>query len=191
MAIDFSKLNGIAYTPRNAPDSPSEQPDGADIVKPYEGTQNPAQGTTENDSAIKTLQRRADLNGADKERALKVYKTYQHNLITVSQLQAEILKGAAAGGDLCDLFLKAAHAIALLTNDNVFYGEIERDVRAVHGIGLSEAAPLRAELEEIEGRLLKLRAAAETATGDDLKRIQHAIAEHERQAEVIRVRSSG
>ena len=104
-------------------------------------------------------------------------------------MQAEILKGAAAGADIYDLFLKAVKALSLLTNDNVIYGEVERNVRAVYGIGLSEASPLSAELEEVEGRLSKLRAAAQNEKGDDLKRIQHAIAEHEARAAAIRAKT--
>lgn len=185
MDIDFSKLDGIAYTPRNAPESPSEPFLTEGVIIPPKA-ENPVQGNSEDERAINILQRQADINGAEKERALTVCRTYQQNLIAVSQMQAEILKGAAAGADIYDLFLKAVKALSFLTNDNVIYGEAERDVRAVYGIGLSEAAPLSAELEEVEARLSKLREAEETTSGDELKRIQNAIAEHEKRAAALK-----
>ena len=188
MDIDFSKLDGIAYTPRNAPESPSEPFLSEGVIIPPKA-ENPVQGNSEDERAINILKRQADINGAEKERALTVCRTYQQSLIAVSQMQAEILKGAAAGADIYDLFLKAVKALSLLTNDNVIYGEVERNVRAVYGIGLSEASPLSAELEEVEGRLSKLRAAAQNEKGDDLKRIQHAIAEHEARAAAIRAKT--
>ncbi|MBR4628716.1 MAG: hypothetical protein IKO47_14075 [Ruminococcus sp.] len=87
-------------------------------------------GQSEADTAaISQLQRRADSAKADHERALAVYKKYQQNMIAVSQIQTDIIRGAASGTDTGELLLKAVHAIALMTNDNVFYGTVERALK--------------------------------------------------------------
>lgn len=48
----------------------------------------------------------------NKDRELKVYKQYQHNIRESEMLQHSILKGLAAGEDLGALFLQAVKAIA-------------------------------------------------------------------------------
>ena len=76
------------------------------------------------------LQRRADNQRDAIARAAEVYKRYQANIKATETLQAEILKGVAAGEDIYQLFLKAAKALSLTISNDLFYLQIERDLAA-------------------------------------------------------------
>lgn len=115
----------------------------------------------------------------DHRRSLEVYQTYQENIKKSSQLQTEILKGLKAGEDVYSLFLKAAKAISLMTSNMLFYSQTEEGLKSIYGRGLQEKPPLQMELEEVQGRLQKLREAEKREDSPDSReRINRAIQAH-------------
>ena len=116
----------------------------------------------------------------DHQRSLEVYKTYQENIKRSGQLQTEILKGIKAGEDIYSLFLKAVNAISLMTSNNLFYTQLEGDIRAIYGQGLLDPLPLQIELQETQERLTRLREAEQRELdGDSKDRIKRAVKAHE------------
>ena len=191
MELDFSKLNNLAFMdftelpPEKQPSKTPSEPfleDGRYKTPPEE--ENALQGQIEGLQGISILQRQADANKADRERALAVYREYQSNIKVSSQLQTDILKGAKRGEDIYSLFLKAVQAISLMTSNTVFYSQLNDDIRAIYGAGLLEPKPLELELEEVQGRLERLIEASKrgTETADSLQRIASAIKAHEQRA---------
>lgn len=69
----------------------------------------------------------------DHQRSLEVYRAYQENTMKSEQIQAEILKGIRTGEDVRSLFLKAAEAIAIMTNNPAFFSQIEEDTQRIYG----------------------------------------------------------
>ena len=194
MELDFTKLNktvkihhrtGGQKQPSKMPTETLLEPEG--YKTPLE-EENALQGLTEGLQGIPILQRQADANKAEKERALAVYREYQKNIKLSGQLQTDILKGAKRGEDIYSLFLKAVQAISLMTSNTVFYNQLNDDIRAIYGAGLSEPQPLKLELEEVQTRLEKLREASkrETEPADSLQRIEKAIQAHEQRTTELR-----
>ncbi len=191
MELDFTKLNSLAFMdfseippekqPSKMPTETLLEPEG--YKTPLE-EENALQGLTEGLQGIPILQRQADANKAEKERALAVYREYQKNIKLSGQLQTDILKGVKRGEDIYSLFLKAVQAISLMISKTVFYSQLNDDIRAIYGAGLSEPQPLKLELEEVQTRLEKLRDAStrETEPADSLQRIERAIQAHEQRA---------
>lgn len=191
MELDFTKLNSLAFMdfaeippekqPSKTPLEPLLEPEG--YKTPLE-EENALQGQIDGLQGIPILQRQADANKAEKERALAVYREYQENIKRSGQLQTDILKGAKRGEDIYSLFLKAVQAISLMTSNTVFYSQLKDDIRAIYGAGLLEPKPLELELEEVQERLEKLREASKRGTepADSLQRIERAIQAHEQRA---------
>lgn len=119
-------------------------------------------------------------------KALNVYKQYQSNILKSSQLQTAILKGIEAGEDVYNLFLKAIKAISLMVNDELFYKQVETDLKAIYGIGLINKIPLKEELKQTMDRLKKLQqAGSKELNGDVKERILKAIAIHKQRIAII------
>lgn len=59
----------------------------------------------------------------------EVFKEYQDNIRKSKSLRSEITKGVNAGEDLKELFLKAVKAISLMTDDSLYYKNIEEKIR--------------------------------------------------------------
>lgn len=111
--------------------------------------------------------------------ALEVYRAYQKNIKASSQLQTDILKGIKAGESLYSLFLQAAKAISLMTNNGLFYSQIEADTVAIYGAGLLQKDPLQKALADTRERLGRLQQAEGREQDPDTKqRIQAAINAH-------------
>jgi hypothetical protein len=66
----------------------------------------------------------ADNKGEVREDRLEVYVRYQKNAVASAQLRREILLGAKADMDYKTLFLKAAKALSLVTDNELFYNQI-------------------------------------------------------------------
>ena len=92
---------------------------------------------------IKPLVNKENVIEALQERLAGVYKEYQQNIKTSSQLQTEILKGARAGEDIYSLFLKAVKAISLMTSNTLFYSQIEGDIREFWAAPRASYLPLQ------------------------------------------------
>lgn len=191
MELDFTKLNSLAFAgfteipPEKQPSKTPSEPfleDGRYKTPPEE--ENALQGQIEGLQGISNLQREADSIKEERERAKAVYREYQKNIKTSGQLQTALLKGARQGEDIYSLFLKAVKAISLMTSNKAFYSQIEDDIKTIYGAGLLELKPLELELEEVEGRLQRLREAhqRETEPADSLQRIASAIKAHEQRA---------
>lgn len=191
MELDFTKLNSLAFAgfteipPEKQPSKTPSEPfleDGRYKTPPEE--ENALQVQIEGLQGISTLQREADSIKEERERAKAVYKKYQQNIKTSGQLQTALLKGARQGEDIYSLFLKAVKAISLMTSNTAFYSQLEDDIKAIYGAGLLEPKPLELELEEVEGRLQRLREASQRGTepADSLQRIASAIQAHEQRA---------
>lgn len=61
---------------------------------------------------------------AFKDKTADVYKQYQANIKQAQFLKADILKGLHSREEIRTLFVKAATAIALMTNDKVFEKQV-------------------------------------------------------------------
>lgn len=133
-------------------------------------------------SDISKCNKQQELNN----KALNVYKQYQSNILKSSQLQTAILKGIEAGEDVYNLFLKAIKAISLMVNDELFYKQVETDLKAIYGIGLINKMPLKEELKQTMDRLKKLQqAGSKELNGDVKERILKAIATHKQRIAII------
>lgn len=183
--LDFTGL----FSPEEAAESPTEPLLGAGAIDNPTEPQKPVQGQInglEREQA-KQLFLQATREQEDHRRSLEVYREYQENIKTSSQLQTSILKGIKAGEDVYSLFLKAAKAISLMTSNTLFYNQTEEDLIAIYGRGLQEKPPLQMELEGVQERLQKLREAEKREEASDSKqRIQRAIQAHENRATELR-----
>jgi hypothetical protein len=190
MELDFSRLNGLSSEQSGEIASqPSKTPTKTFLeIDEYDTTNEKSalDGLTEGLDGVPILQRQADANKAEKERALEVCRRYQENMKRSGQLQTDILKGIRRGENIYSLFLKAAQAISLMTSDTVFCNQINNDIKAIYGAGLSEPKLLELELEEVQGRLEKLRKASEQETEDSQRRIRQAIQVHEQRIDELK-----
>lgn len=181
LVLDFAGLFSEQTPEKQAPESPVEPLLGRGEYKTIAEEQKPVERTTE---SVEGQQAIALLRGTQRERenrqrSLEVYKTYQENIKTSSQLQTDILKGLKAGEDVYSLFLKAVKAISLMTSNTVFYTQAEADLKAIYGRGLQHKPPLQMELQEAQKRLQRLLEAEQRETEPDSKnRIQRAIKAH-------------
>ena len=138
LTLDFSGLFSGEIPEKQAPESTAEPLLGAGEYKTLTEPQTPVGRLPEGleGQQAKKLYLDTQREREDRQRSLDVYRTYQENIKTSSQLQTEILKGIHAGEDVYSLFLKAAKAISLMTSNSLFYSQIEDDIRAVYGRGL-------------------------------------------------------
>lgn len=198
MELDLTRLNSLAFLDfageKKAPKKPSEEQKSEREYKTLAEPKKPLELNTEGLEGIRQLQREADRKKQDIDRSLAIYREYQQNIKTSSQLQTELLKGARAGEDIYSLFLKAVKAISLMTSNNLFYNQLEGDIRAIYGRGLQEAPAIDIELEQVTERYIRLLSALEREPdGDSRDRIKQAVKAHEnkiRELEALRERES-
>lgn len=114
------------------------------------------------------------------ERARAVYAEYQENIKKSELLQTEIIKGVKAGESTAALLIKAAECITAMTGNKLFADQIHRDIVELYGDIFHDKGALQIELQEVEGRLAKLKA----YRGANIP--LQAIREHERKAQEIR-----
>lgn len=159
LVLDFSGLFSPIEGEKQAPESPTEPLLRAGEYKTITEPQKPAERLTEGleGQQAKKLYLDTQREREDHKRSLEVYKTYQENIKTSSQLQTDILKGLKAGEDVYSLFLKAAKAISLMTSNSLFYSQIEADIEAIYGRGLQHKPPLQKALQEAQERLQLIR----------------------------------
>lgn len=176
--IDFSALDAIS-----APSAPTthEQGGGGKLSTP-----DPTSANRGNSDGLERLQREADQNKDDRERARDVYNEYQHNILAASEAKNAILKGIDKGESLCALLLLAAEAIARTTNDSIFASVVKRKMVEVRGLGLGDPEALDMERQAIEQRLEKLHNALERERGTEQESgIKWAIRAHEQERQHI------
>ena len=116
----------------------------------------------------------------------------REDLARANELQAEIFHGISRGEPAERLLLKAIESMALRDGDTVSYKEARENMKAIYGIGLGEEVPLQIELEEVEGRLTKLRESYDREKDSDQKdmveRLKNASRAHEERDESPRAR---
>lgn len=188
IVLDFAGLFGDCVEQKSRSKTPSETIlEGGQYKtitepqKPVEGLKTGLQGIPQKEppEQAKILLLNTQREREDRQRSLEVYRTYQENIKTSSQLQTEILKGLKAGEDVYSLFLKAAKAISLMTSNRLFYSQIEADIEAIYGRGLQHKPPLQKELQETQTRLQRLLEAGQRKQPpDNRERIQRAIEAH-------------
>ena len=182
VVLDLAGLFGSDIGEKQAPEQPVEQRNASGEYKTIADTEKPVKRLVEGleSQQAKQLHLEAVREREERERTLEIYREYQRNTMTSSQLQTEILKGARAGEDIYSLFLKAVKAISLMTSNSLFYTQLEGDIRAIYGRGLQEAPAIDIELEQVVQRYIKLLEALEREQdGDSKDRIKRAIAAHE------------
>lgn len=157
--LDFKGLLGEA----------TSEPAAATTAAARDNIPPPQQSASESAPAMPQLTREAEENRRDLERARKVYKEYQHNILASSTLRSEITKGTNTGEPLERLFLKAVECIAKMTGDSSFYTIIERNVREIYGAGMLEQVPLDMEIKALLRRRDLLAAAYERETETDTR----------------------
>lgn len=132
------------------------------------------------------LQRQADQNAAEQERAAAAYKHYQDNIRAAGQLTTDIIKGLNTGQDIHDLFLMAVKAICCMTSDNYLYNHAEETIKTIYGVALGQQKPLELELAAVEERIYNLEEAILWVDQPDEKqRIENAIKWHKQRQEEI------
>lgn len=179
--LDFAGLFGSTTGEKQAPEKPVEPLKGEGEYKTLTAPQKPVERLTEGLQSQQAVQLHleAKREQEERQRTLEIYRTYQENIKTSSQLQTEILKGIKAGESVYSLFLKAAKAISLMTSNSLFYSQTEADTIAIYGEGLLEKAPLQKQLTDTQQRLQRLEEALERELEADSKeRIKRAIAAH-------------
>ena len=179
MELDLTRLNALAKEGKTALKQPLgdavNKTEARTLTSPQKGVEAEIEGS----AGIKKLQREADRRKDEIERTMEISQTYQANSKASSQLQTEILKGAAAGEDCYSLLLKACQAISLMTGNRLFYQQIFADILSIYGEGLGEEKPLQMQLAGAQERLRKLESALDRETTQDSKaRIAKAIAAH-------------
>lgn len=186
LVLDFSGLFTGEPPEKQAPESPVEPLLGAGEYETITEPQKPTERLTEGleGQQAKKLYLDTQREREDRQRSLEVYRTYQENIKTSSQLQTEILKGLKAGEDVYSLFLKAAKAISLMISNSLFYSQIEADIEAIYGRGLQHKPPLQKALQEAQERLRRLLEAEQREPeGDSKERIKAAIKAHRAEIE--------
>lgn len=136
----------------------------------------PVETKIEGLQGIHKLQRQADAKKEEIARTEATNREYQQNSLKASQLQAEILKGTKAGEDIYSLFLKAVKAVSVMTSNDLFYKQLEADIRTIYGEGLLEPIPLQMEIQQTQERLQRL---GEAYSREPIESIQRAIEAHE------------
>lgn len=132
------------------------------------------------------LQRQADQNADDQERAAAAYKHYQDNIRAAGQLTTDIIKGLNTGQDIHDLFLMAVKAISCMTSDNYLYNHAEETIKTIYGVALGQQKPLELELAAVEERLNNLEESILWVDQpDEKRRIENAIKWHRQRQEEI------
>jgi len=128
MELDLTKLNKLKeqstspYTPLKG-----REGEGATIIAP--DNEKPVESRTELPGGVFSLQREADLNTEQRQRAFEICKKYQDAIKATESLQAEIMKEVNQGGrDYKDLFLKACKIVSLATCNNIFHDHIAREI---------------------------------------------------------------
>lgn len=180
--LDFAGLFGSTTGEKQAPEKPVEPLKGEGEYKTLTAPKKPAERLTDGLQSQQAvlLHLEAKREQEERQRTLEIYRTYQENIKTSSQLQTEILKGIKAGESVYSLFLKAAKAISLMTSNSLFYSQTEADTIAIYGEGLLEKAPLQKQLTDTQQRLQRLREALNREIEADAKeRIRRAIKAHE------------
>ena len=115
-----------------------------------------------------------------KQRYAEICREYQRNQIDTASLQTEIIKGVRQGESIYKLFLTAVKAIAVMSNSQVIYEQVSKDVPIVYGVGLAEHEPLENEIGEVQRRLGLLTRAVENETDSENRgRLEAAVKAHQ------------
>lgn len=110
----------------------------------------------------------------------ETYRDWKVGETSDTTMEIAILKGIEEGKNVAGLFLMAAKALSIVTNNSAFFTQVEADLSAMHGYGLQDQSVVAMEIESAEIRLEKLKKAIEGAPEAEAKRMERAIASHEK-----------
>ena len=150
---------------------------------PEESTTPEAQETPEQPQS-NPLFREQQRQRENAEQAATVYEAHQAAIKKVSNTEAEILKGLAAGENIAALFLKAVEGLSLLTGNALLYEQAAADIGTIYGYALRDPAAAELEAESVRERLRRLEAAA-IDNPDSAENIARAIRAHRAQLEKL------
>ena len=132
----------------------------------------------------------------DSEQTENICKQYQENRLKASQGMTDIIKAAEYGITPYQLFFTAIEVIDSLVNDGgIFVQTVKQNLDKVADRAIKIAAesgysysaePKKAELTAAKDRLERLKTALTKSTGDNRKRIENAIKEHERELKILK-----
>jgi hypothetical protein len=124
----------------------------------------------------------AEREREERKRISEIFRDYEENRKITELILAQLEKGTAAGEDIHILFLEAAEAISRMRGEPSFYEQMEKNIMAIYGVAFGQQKPLERKINDMKGRILKLKAALNVNIGQDEKaRIKRAIAEHEKE----------
>lgn len=123
------------------------------------------------EAASPQLQRIADTNKHNNNRADEVYKSYQENSARAGALMGDILNGVQSNEDPYSLLLKATEALGLVTSNTVFHTTVKKNILRVNGEVLQQPQPLKLCIEQEQEYLARLKKAKETAVTSEEKRL--------------------
>lgn len=195
------KLDFTGLFPASTPPEPQREPvkpfytlDTLQQAEPQERITEALRGIADDEEPEEQPEEQQDLDELEKilladlrmkkaeERSLKVHREHQRREAAAGQLRDQIITGMYEGKDLFSLFTLAAEAISIMTDDPLFYREVEKNLLTVYGKGLGARQPLQNELREAQTRLQRLLAAeAEESLPDEKKRLRRAIEAHRRE----------
>lgn len=180
--LDFSGLNSIA-TRQAQKDftEPLEEKEVQDYHREEKAPETATEAQEEEigSPAVIKLQREQE----EHRRNLEIYREYQNNIKQSEGLRTDIMRGVKAGEAPQALLLKAVKCISLMTGDNLFYSQIEQDLKTIWGEGFLDRIPLEWELEEVQDRIGKmLEALGREEDPDSRHRLETAISAHRKKA---------
>ena len=177
MELDFTGLNNIALEAARSDFKDTDE----DLYNQTTETATEPATELQRDIMRGAALAKPDRDKKDHARMLEVYREYQKNTKLSGKLQRDIIQGVRAGEPVQGLFLKACKAISLMTSNSLFYSQIEGDLMTIYGKGQGDCYYLERELNEVQGRLERMREACKRESDtDSLKRIEQAIKEHEK-----------
>lgn len=193
MNLDFTKLKKLGEEKqeeeRDAKErfkTPDISPKSSNRYNCIKNDKNAVESKIEANRGIRQLQRKSEQKKEQIERANRVYKTYQENILASNTTQSEILKELKTGENIYSLFLKAVKVISLLTSNTVLYEQAKSDIINIYGIGLNKAGAISIDLEESKAQLAKLEEAITKQQEErTIKNIKRAIKAHREKIEEL------
>lgn len=139
-------------------------------------------------NAVTRLEAEAKRRKEQAQQERERHEAYQNSAKKAGNIRIQLVKGTQAGENLAALFLQAVEVISLMTGDQGFATSIRNNLDAVYGIGLQDPDVQSMRLQEITGRLERLKEAVkrEDIKKDNQEKIKNAIRQHEEQADEIR-----
>lgn len=99
---------------------------------------------------------------------------------SATTMQIAILKAIAEGENIATLFMMAAKALSITSDNSAFFNQAQADLIAMYAYGLSDPSVVKLEVENVEYRLERLKKLIKEAPEAEASRMQRAVAAHEK-----------